>query len=178
MNRTHVLTLAALSIALGACRQAEAPSDAAANAQSAPALPATPALPAPVNGWIEHSLPEGVIKLQAAQWRDDAIKIPVPANGELEYTIRMKGGDAVVYSVDYGKLEQASVMLSEFHGHTEQRADGVGDLMFYSKSDGVTQHGQFVAPWDGVHGWYLKNNSARDAVVVVKLAGFYEPMKQ
>ena len=62
------------------------------------------------------------------------------------------------------------MMLTEFHGHTKQ-VDGVGDLMFYSKTGGSPQSGVFTAPWDGIHGWYLKNDSPKD--VVVKLAGFY-----
>ena len=50
------------------------------------------------------------------------------------------------------------MMLTEFHGHTEQ-VDGVGDLMFYSKTGGSPESGVFTAPWDGIHGWYLKNDS-------------------
>jgi hypothetical protein len=63
-------------------------------------------------------------------------------------------------------------MVSEFHGHTPQ-GNGVGDLMFYSKSDGSPQSASFTAPWDGIHGWYLKNESPSDVVVKLELAGFY-----
>lgn len=136
-------------------------------------------MPEPVNGWIEHPLPEGVIKIQPAQWRTDTVEIPVTSNGgELEYKLNIKKGDSIVYTIDYGKLDDANVMVSEFHGHTPQREDGVGDLMFYSKTGGATQHGQFTSPWDGVHGWYLKNDSAKDVTVTLKLAGFYEIIEQ
>lgn len=170
------VTAIGVAVVLSACGKPEA-------VQPAPAVAEQPAeaaaLPAPVNGWIEHPLKEGVVKLHDAQWRTDTIEIPVPGNGgELEYKLAMRQGDAVVYSTDYGKLESADVMLSEFHGHTEKRADGVGDLMFYSKTGGAPQHGQFVAPWDGIHGWYLKNDSKQDAVVTVKLAGFYELVEE
>ena len=63
-------------------------------------------------------------------------------------------------------------MVVEFHGHTKQ-VDGVGDLMFYSKTGGSPQSGVFTAPWDGIHGWYLKNDSPKDVVVILELAGFY-----
>lgn len=167
--------VAAVTIVLTACKQDAAQPTTIASAEQAPAVSAAAALPAPVNGWIEHPLKEGVIKVHATQWRTDTIEIPVPANGgELEYKLAMKQGNAVVYSTDYGKLDDAGVMVSEFHGHTQKRADGVGDLMFYSRTGGAAQHGQFVAPWDGIHGWYLKNDSEKDAVVTLKLAGFYE----
>ena len=45
--------------------------------------------------------------------------------------------------------------------------------MFYSKTGGSPQNGVFTAPWDGIHGWYLKNESAKDVVVTLELAGFY-----
>ncbi len=66
-------------------------------------------------------------------------------------------------------------MLTEFHGHTRQ-VDGVGDLMFYSKTGGTPRAASFTAPWDGIHGWYLKNDSPRTwsyVVVKLELAGFY-----
>ncbi|HTE41657.1 MAG TPA: hypothetical protein VK629_12550 [Steroidobacteraceae bacterium] len=172
-----VLALALAGCGQGGAEKTQTENDEPANSEKA-ATTAAPVLPAPVNGWIEYPLPEGVIRIQAAQWRTDTVEIPVKANGELEYKLSMKKGDALVYSIDYGKLEHVGVMVSEFHGHTPKREDGVGDLMFYSKTGGATQHGQFTSPWDGIHGWYLKNDSAKDAAVTLKLAGFYELMDQ
>jgi hypothetical protein len=85
----------------------------------------------------------------------------------------MKTGDTIVYNVSFGDLKDPAQMVSEFHGHTEQ-VNGVGDLMFYAKTGGSPQSGAFTAPWDGIHGWYLKNDSAKDVVVTLELAGFYE----
>ncbi|MFT3723920.1 MAG: hypothetical protein QM773_10065 [Hyphomonadaceae bacterium] len=85
----------------------------------------------------------------------------------------MKKGQGVVYTITYGDLEHAGLMEVEFHGHTEKDASGVGDLMFYSKTGGAAQSGVFTAPWDGIHGWYLKNDSAKDVTVRLDLAGFY-----
>lgn len=64
-------------------------------------------------------------------------------------------------------------MIVEFHGHTPQ-VDGVGDLMFYSKTGGSPESGVFTAPWTGIHGWYLKNDSGKDIVATLELAGFYQ----
>jgi hypothetical protein len=164
---------AVILLMLGACGRDDSPTVATTENTPAAQAEAT-SLPAPVNGWVEHPLKEGVIKLQAADFRTDTIEIPLPAQSDLEYKLQMKQGDAVVYSIEYGTLANSSLVISEFHGHTEKRADGVGDLMFYSKTDGTAQHGQFVAPWDGVQGWYLKNDSSDDIAVTLKLAGFYE----
>jgi hypothetical protein len=157
-----------MSLVLSACGQ---------QAAVETAVPATPAAAAaePVDGWIEYPTSEAIAKVQPARWRTDTINIPVAGSGgELEYKLNMKKGDVVAYAISYGKLKDSAAMVSEFHGHTPKRADGVGDLMFYSKTDGTAQNGQLTAPWDGVHGWYLKNSSDRDVVVKLELAGYYE----
>ena len=105
------------------------------------------------------------------------MRVPVPAGKGLEYKLTMKKGETLVYSITYGTLADPRQMVSEFHGHTPQ-IDGVGDLMFYSKTGGTPQNGSFTAPWDGIHGWYLKNESPRDVVVTLDLAGFYELEKK
>lgn len=178
MFRTKSIAIAgvaAVVLTLAGCGRGERPKSAEAEAE---ATQKQASLPAPVNGWIEHPLKEGVIKLQPATFHSDTIEIPLPAQSDLEYKLQMKQGDALMYSIDYGTLADASLVTSEFHGHTEKRADGVGDLMFYSKTDGTAQHGQFVAPWDGVQGWYLKNDSTGDIAVTLKVAGFYELVEQ
>ena len=84
----------------------------------------------------------------------------------------MAKGETLVYNISYGALAEPARMLSEFHGHTKQ-IDGVGDLMFYARTGGSPQSGSFTAPWDGIHGWYLKNDSPKDVVAILELAGFY-----
>lgn len=173
MKSTSGAALAA-ALLLAACGPAQpAQTEAASAPTQTAAAPAQPAEPEAVNGWREYLLRDGVIQVQPAKWKTESITIPISANGELEYTLQMKKGDAIVYSITYGDIEHAGMMVSEFHGHTPQ-VDGVGDLMFYSKSGGTTQHGSFVAPWDGVHGWYLKNDSGKPVGVKLDVAGFYE----
>ena len=133
---------------------------------------AAQSVPQPVNGWREYPLRDGVIAIQPAAWRTDTIDVPVPAGKGLEYKLTMKKGEGLVYSVNYGTLADPKLMTVEFHGHTPQ-VNGVGDLMFYSKTGGTPQSGTFTAPWDGIHGWYLKNESPKDAVAILELAGFY-----
>ena len=144
----------------------------AAASQAAQVAPAPAPVPAAVNGWREYPLRDGVISIQKGTWRTDKIAVPVPAGKGLEYKLTMKKGEGLVYNITYGSLADPKLMLTEFHGHTEQ-VNGVGDLMFYSKTGGSPESGVFTAPWDGIHGWYLKNDSPTDVVVTLELAGFY-----
>jgi hypothetical protein len=129
-------------------------------------------VPAAVNGWREYPLRDGVISIQPAKWRTDTVRVPVPAGKGLEYKLTMKKGEGLVYSISYDGLSDPGLMLTEFHGHTPQ-VNGVGDLMFYAKTGGTPQSGVFMSPWDGIHGWYLKNDSPKDVTVTIELAGFY-----
>jgi len=164
-----------ISALAGACLLLVACGGTAAEQQAAPAAAAeaTPAVPEAVNGWREYPLRDGVLALQPGKWRTDVIDIPVAAGADLEYKLTMKRGQGVVYNITYGALEHPGMMVVEFHGHTE-KVDGVGDLMFYSKTGGAPESGVFNAPWDGIHGWYLKNESSADVVVRLEVAGFYE----
>ena len=157
----------------GACLLLSACGGPAAETPSPAAGPAAPTAPEAVDGWREYALRDGVISLQPGRWRADVIDIPVPAGKGLEYKLTMKKGEGLVYSISYGTLEHPGLMVVEFHGHTPQ-VDGVGDLMFYSKTGGSPESGVFVAPWDGIHRWYLKNESGKDVTARLDLAGFYE----
>jgi hypothetical protein len=139
---------------------------------SAVAVSAAQQVPQAVNGWREYPLRDGVVSIQPRKWRTDTVKVPVPAGKGLEYKLTMKKGEGLVYHVSYGTLADPKLWLTEFHGHTPQ-VNGVGDLMFYSKTGGSAESGVFTAPWDGIHGWYLKNDSPNEVVVTLELAGFY-----
>jgi hypothetical protein len=156
MTRTHVV-LSTLTFLLVA---------------SLVAAPETQSVPQAVNGWREYPLRDGVISIQSAKWRTDKVLVPVRAGQGLEYKLTMKKGEGLVYNISYGALSDPKLMIVEFHGHTKQ-VDGVGDLMFYSKTGGSPESGVFTAPWDGIHGWYLKNDSPKDVVAILELAGFY-----
>lgn len=168
---TRSIGFSVLALLAAACSPDATDETAAAATDPAPAAEAVLEV---VNGWREYPLRDGVIKLHGAAWKNEVIDIRVPkSGGDLEYKLDMKAGDAIVYSISYGDLAHPGLMVTEFHGHTPKGPDGVGDLMFYSKTGGSTEHGSFKAPWDGIHGWYLKNDSDADAVVRLEVAGYY-----
>lgn len=166
-----VTTCAVLTF-VGGCSEASKTQEAAPETPTVAEARAD-AVPAAVNGWREYPLREGVVSIQPRKWRTDTIDVPVKAGEGLEYKVEMKAGEGLVYNVTYQGLGHPGEMEVEFHGHTPQ-VDGVGDLMFYSRTGGSAESGVFTAPWTGIHGWYLKNDSARDVVARLELAGFYD----
>ena len=127
--------------------------------------------------WNEMPLPDGVFREYSADYRTDVIDIPLEAKGELEYKLGLNEGDSIVYQWDAVDLASPESLYAEFHGHTEP-VGGQGDLMYYRKAAGATERGTLVAPFTGIHGWYLRNDGDAPVVVRLKVAGFYELLAQ
>lgn len=126
--------------------------------------------------WNEKELGEGIFREYSADYRNDVIDIRLEGGGELEYKLALNQGDSIVYQWD-ADLKDAKLLYAEFHGHTEP-VNGVGDLMFYRKATGNTERGVLTAPFTGIHGWYLRNESDEPIVVQLKVAGFYALLPQ
>jgi hypothetical protein len=126
--------------------------------------------------WNEKELPAGVFREYKSDYRNDVIDIPLKAGGQLEYKLELNQGDSIVYQWD-ADVKDPKLLFSEFHGHTEP-VNGAGDLMFYRKATGAKERGVLVAPFTGIHGWFLRNDSDQAIVVRLKVAGFYKLVAQ
>ena len=128
--------------------------------------------------WIEVPLPEGTFREHAGEYRTDVIDIPLEPYGELEYKLGLREGDAIVYRWNVLDIEDPELLYSEFHGHTERVGEAPGTLMYYRKASGGTESGALVAPFTGIHGWYLVNQTEEPITVRLNVAGFYELIPQ
>ena len=127
--------------------------------------------------WNEMPLADGVFREHSADYRSDVIEIPLEPLEELEYKLGLNEGDSIVYQWDAVDLDDPETLYAEFHGHTPP-VNNAGDLMFYRKAAGGTERGRLVAPFTGIHGWYLRNDGDEPIVVRLKVAGFYELLEQ
>jgi hypothetical protein len=124
--------------------------------------------------WKEVPLQPGVYREHKVTHQTESVDVPVaPNGGEIEYMVTMKQGDTMVYSWRAVDIADASKLTSEFHGHTDRAPGTTGTLVFYRKATGATENGSLIAPFDGIHGWYFKNDTARPVVVRVTMSGFY-----
>jgi hypothetical protein len=134
------------------------------------------AVTAQVN-WNEIPLGSGTFREHTGEFRVDTIDIPLDAGGELEYKLGIEAGNAVVYEWNLLDSEYSEFLYSEFHGHTEPFQNS-GVLMYYRKAEGGSESGSLVAPFSGIHGWYLVNGSDEAITVRLEVAGFYELLPQ
>jgi hypothetical protein len=108
--------------------------------------------------------------------RHDRIEIPLAASGdperrdELEWKVRMKAGDTLVYS--WAVAAPADEFYFDFHGQSDPTPDV--KVLSYQEGLGNGSNGVMTAQFDGIHGWYLQNQSTIPVVVHLELSGFYQ----
>ena len=127
----------------------------------------------PAQQWVEVPPAEHAFHEQAAAYRHDTLDVTVAPGDDLEVDLGMTRGAAIVYSWRVSSPSGARV-VSEFHGHTEREPGKPGTLMFYRKANGSAESGSLVAPFDGVHAWYFRNDATTPVVIRLVVSGFYE----
>lgn len=122
----------------------------------------------------------GSARYYSGGYRADFIDIPLTVAGaaergeELEYKVRMKKGDSLAYSWSASGITNPDEFYYDFHGEAPPKAAGAeGTVVEYRQATGSQSHGTLVAPFDGVFGWYLQNQSEKPVVVHLKISGFY-----
>ncbi len=100
------------------------------------------------------------------EYRTDTVKIPLGPDGELEYKVEMKAGESMVYSwaVDRGSV------YYDFHGDPN---DPKRSKTYREEQENTKSNGTFVAPFEGIHGWYWLNLTGEPLVITLKMSGFY-----
>ncbi len=107
-------------------------------------------------------------------YRTDVIDIPLKGAGddgsELEYKVHMKAGESMVYS--WSVAAPPEEFYYDFH--SEQRPSAKEHVISHKSGLGVSGNGALIAPFEGIHGWYLQNQSIKPVIVHLKISGFYD----
>jgi len=139
--------------------------EAAANAATDPADTALSEFEKQVSGGMPTNAKAN--KSYEGAFHSDTVKIPIKGDGELEYKLKMKTGETVVYS---WKVDRGSVYY-DLHGQPE---DPKKSERYKEVQEATSANGAMVAPFDGIHGWYFLNLTAQPLVVTLNVAGYYE----
>jgi hypothetical protein len=114
----------------------------------------------------------------ATPYRSDFVDIPLGVtreDSELEYKVRMKAGQTLTYSWSVPGIGNPEEFYFDFHGEADKKgADGEAVVVEYLQATGTHSAGMLVAPFDGIFGWYVQNQSQNPVVVQLQVAGFYE----
>jgi hypothetical protein len=121
------------------------------------------------------------VRYYESGYRSDFVDIPLKSGevgitgSELEYKVRMKAGGTIAYSWAVTGLDNPEEFYYDFHGEAPAKDQGAeATVVEYRQATGKDSSGTLVAPFDGVFGWYLQNQSVKPVVVRLKISGFYE----
>jgi len=114
-------------------------------------------------------------------YRSDFVDIPLSVAGsatrgeELEYKVRMKAGATLTYSWQTEGITDPEEFYYDFHGEAPSSTPNAEPTVVeYRQATGTQSHGTLVAPFDGIFGWYLQNQSEHPVVVHLRISGFYD----
>jgi hypothetical protein len=101
--------------------------------------------------------------------RSDEIIIDVPAKKGIEYKVIMKKYDQFKYEW----ITDEGTLFHDFHGEVKQGDSYSHFFESYTQAFSNNMVGTFLAPFEGIHGWYFSNKSDKAIKVTLKLSGQY-----
>jgi len=87
---------------------------------------------------------------------------------ELEYKVRMKAGDTLVYDWNVPGISDPEFFYSDLHGETGPK------VIEFRQGLGSQASGSLTAPFDGIFGWYFQNQAPHPVVIQLRLRGGYQ----
>ncbi len=97
---------------------------------------------------------------------EDAVSFTIAPGDFVEYQYRMDEGAPMLYSW------QATAAV-EFDFHTEPQNTESSDSISFDLGEADKGVGSYVAPFDGMHGWYWKNTTNAAVTLTLTTNGFY-----
>jgi hypothetical protein len=91
-----------------------------------------------------------------------------PDSGWVEYKYRLEAGRAMVYS-----WTATGWVRSEMHSEADGAPEGTAEF-FEVAEETLHRHGNYVAPFPGIHGWYWLNETDETVTVTLDAAGFFD----
>jgi hypothetical protein len=107
--------------------------------------------------------------IRATPYRSDEKTLTLAPHSGVEVKAQMKAGDQFVFS-----WKSTAPVKMDMHGEASLTAS---DFSTYWKQKGLSEaQGSFTAPFDGIHGWYWRNQGDAAVTITLKTSGFYEKL--
>lgn len=106
------------------------------------------------------------LSLEAGAFTEDYVEFPLGPFESIEYKYAMQAGQAMVYS---WQVEDEVV----FDFHSQAQGSEPEQAVSFSVGRAAAQHGTFVAPYSGIHGWFWENRGQQEVTVRLSSRGFF-----
>lgn len=103
---------------------------------------------------------------ETAEYREDYAEFPLAPFESIEYKYTLAAGASMIYSW----TSEAEVI---FDFHTEEEGTEPEDSVSFSVGQAKSEHGTYVAPFPGIHGWFWENRTQDDVTIRLRTTGYY-----
>ena len=124
-----------------------------------------------IKGMAGYSV--AALSKQPTTYHKDSVTFPLAPFESVEYKYALAQGQSMVFTwqaVSALNDPQAELI---FDMHSEEKGTDPEDSVTFDMGRAGSAHGSFVAPFDGIHGWYWENRTGEDIVVELVTTGFY-----
>jgi hypothetical protein len=94
--------------------------------------------------------------------------VTIPPQKGIEYKVNMQKHA----QMDYKWTSNGDALFVDFHG--EPKGDTTGYFKSYTVTTAKKVKGAITVPFDGIHGWYWKNNSSKTITVSLEIEGAFQ----
>ena len=99
-------------------------------------------------------------------FRSDEVDLSLIPGDSYEYKVHMKEGETLLFN-----WKSDAPLEYDFHGESDKEP---GKATSYKAGNAAELNGSLIAPVQGIHGWYWKNNTTKSVAIHIKMAGIYE----
>jgi hypothetical protein len=115
--------------------------------------------------------PSGPLVAVPAKYKTDVMAFTLAPGDWIEYKYNLATGATMIYT-------WSAESEVEFDFHTEPEGKGAAGSESFEKGEAAAGHGSYRARYNGIHGWYWRNNGRAEVTVRLTTAGFYTEARQ
>ena len=97
----------------------------------------------------------------------DRVEFPLAPFESVEYKYQLDAGEAVIYQWS----AEGEIV---FDLHSEEAGTDPEDAVTFSVGRAASQQGSYVAPFDGLHGWFWENRGDHEVIVTLSTTGYFQ----
>ena len=124
-----------------------------------------------IKGMAGYSV--AALSKQSGIYHRDSVTFPLAPFESVEYKYALEQGQSMVFTWQGMSASNDPQTELIFDMHSEEKGTDPEDSVTFDIGRAGSAHGSFVAPFDGIHGWYWENRTGEDIVVKLVTTGFY-----
>ena len=124
-----------------------------------------------IKGMAGYSV--AALSKQSGIYHKDSVTFPLAPFESVEYKYALEQDQSMVFTCQGMSASNDPQTELIFDMHSEEKGTDPKDSVTFDIGRAGSAHGSFVAPFDGIHGWYWENRTGEDILVELVTTGFY-----